>query len=58
MVEIGPTLATIAILEEPINLMPFAIKKEGITVAIMATPTPNKYNHGNASKSNCTCVFD
>ena len=48
MVAIGPTLAIIAILEEPIKRIPFVIKNEGNTVAMIATPTPNKYTgYGN-----------
>lgn len=42
MVAIGPTLAMMAILEEPINAIPLVIKKEGKTVLITATPIPIK----------------
>lgn len=43
MVAIGPTLAMIAIFEDPISAMPFVIKKDGKTVLITATPIPIRY---------------
>lgn len=42
MVAIGPTLATIDILDEPIKRMPFVIKNDGKTVEIIAMQIPNK----------------
>lgn len=43
MVDIGPIPATIAKLEELINLMEVDTKNEGITVAKMAIKNPKTY---------------
>ena len=43
IVAIGPMLATIDILEEPIKRIPFVIKNEGSTVEIIAIQMPNQY---------------
>ena len=48
IVAIGPILAMIAMLEDPISSIPLVIRKEGRTVPSTATPNPNKYTwYGN-----------